>query len=171
MHCRIIHAGVAHTLAQIREEYWIPQVRAEVRRVLFQCLLCLRLEGPSFRLPSMPPWPRERVSRSDPFQFVGLDYLGLINVKYESDLKKIWIWLFTCLSIRAMHLEWTLDLSASQFLNCLRRFVSRRGKPDVIISDNAPQFKLVRTVVDIEWRKVFKDNGNLLSLMVSDPRH
>ena len=58
---------------------------------------------------------------------------------------------------KAIHLKWVLDLSASQFLNCLRRFVSRWGKPDVIISDNAPQFKLVCTVVDREWRKVLKD--------------
>ena len=35
--------------------------------------------------PIYAPWPRERVSRSYPFQFVGLDYLGPINVKYESD--------------------------------------------------------------------------------------
>ena len=60
-----------------------------------------------------------------------------------------------CLSIRALHLEWVLDLSASQFLNCLRRFVSHRNKPDVIISDNALQYRLVLTVVDREWRKVF----------------
>ena len=54
-------------------------------------------------------------------------------------------------------MEWVLDLSASQFLNCLRRFVSRGGKRDVIISDNAPQYKPVCTVVDREWRKVLKD--------------
>ena len=115
------------------------------------------LKRPSFRLPCMPPWPKERVSRSDHFQFVGLDYLGPVNVKCESQLKKTWICLFICLSIRAIHLEWVLDLSASQFLNCLRRFVSHRGKPDVIFSDNASQFKLVCTVVDREWRKVLKD--------------
>ena len=49
VHCRLIHAGVSHTLTQIiKREYWIPQGRAEVRRVLFQCLLCRRLEGLSF---------------------------------------------------------------------------------------------------------------------------
>ena len=30
----LIYAGVAHALAQIREEYWIPQGRAEVRKAL-----------------------------------------------------------------------------------------------------------------------------------------
>ena len=53
----------------------------------------------------MPPWPRERVSRSEPFQFIGLDYLGPINVKEGESIEKMWVCLFTCLSIRAVHLE------------------------------------------------------------------
>ena len=143
VHVCLIHSGMAHTLAQIREEYWIPQGRTEVRKVLSKCLICRRYEGSSFQLPRMPPWPRKRVSRSDPFQFVGLDYLGPINVREGSEeLKKTWVCLFTCLTVRAIHLEWITDLTAVQFLSCLRRFVSRRGRPELIISDNAPQFKL-----------------------------
>ena len=161
VHERLIHAGIAHTLAQIREEYWIPQGRVEVRSVLTRCLICRRHEGPSFHLPHMPPWPRERVSQSDPFRFVGLDYLGPVYVKAHDDFNKIWICLFTCLSVRAIHLEWVMDLTAAQFLNCLRRFISRRGKPDLIISDNAPQFKLTNTVLNQQWRKVFVDKDVL----------
>ena len=56
----------------------------------------------------MPPWPRKRVSQSDPIQFVGLDYLGPVYVKAHDDLNKIWICLFTCLSVRAIHLEWVM---------------------------------------------------------------
>ena len=44
--------------------YWIPQGRAEVRCVLSQCVVCKRYGGPSFSLPNLPPWPRERVSKS-----------------------------------------------------------------------------------------------------------
>ena len=134
-----MYAEIAHTLAQIHEEYWIPQGCVEVRRVLSQCLICCRLDGPSFQLPRMPPWSRERVSQSHLFQFVGLGYLGTVYVKVNSrasfrgweplshfldeglhsDLHKIWIRLFTCLSVRAMHLEWEMNLTATQFLNCL----------------------------------------------------
>ena len=77
------------------------------------------LKGPSFRLPSMPPWPRERVSRYSPFQFAGLDYMGPMYMKYESELRKTWVCLFTCFSVRAIHLEWVLDLTAIQFLDFL----------------------------------------------------
>ena len=161
VHQRLIHAGVAHTLSQIREEYWIPQGRVQVKSVISKCLICRRHEGPSFCLPNMPPWPQERMSKCDPFQFIGLDYLGPLYVKQGTELKKLWVCLFTCLTIRAIHLEWVLDLTANQFLNCLRRFVSRRGRPDSIISDNAPQFKLTKTTLDKQWRQVFKDKGVL----------
>ena len=130
VHERLMHAGIAHTLAQIREEYGIPQGRVEVRKVLSQCLICGRHDGPS---------------------------LEPAYVKVHSDLHKIWICLFTCSSVRTIHLEWVMDLTAIQFSNCLRRFISRRGKPDSIISDNAPQFKLTSTALSKQWRNVFVD--------------
>ena len=42
---------------------------------------------------------------NDPFQYTGLDYLGSLYVKYGVELKKAWVCLFTCLTIRAIHLE------------------------------------------------------------------
>ena len=44
----------------------------------------------------MPPWPRERVSQSHPFQFVGLDYLGRVYVKVNNGLDKFG---YVCLHI------------------------------------------------------------------------
>ena len=114
----------------------------------------------------MPPWPHERVSESHPIQFVGLHYLGSVYVKANNGLDKIWICLFTCLSVRAIHLEWVMDLTATQFLNCLRRIVSRRGNPDSIISDNAPQFKLTSTALSKQWRNVFIDKKVLSYIAV-----
>ena len=49
-------------------------------------------------------------------------------------------------------------LSAPLFLDCLKRFIARRGKPKLIISDNAPIFRLVKTTLDMEWNKTFKSN-------------
>jgi len=88
----------------------------------------------------MPPWPRERVSRSAPFQYVGLDYLAPIYVKESGVTQKLCICLFTCRVTRAVHLGLVKGLSAEQFLDCLRRYITRRSKPEIIISDNAPQF-------------------------------
>ena len=107
----------------------------------------------------MPPWPKERVARSAPFEYTGLDYLGPFFVKERTTLLKMWICLLTCLSTRAIHLEWAHGLSADQFLNCLRRFVARRGCPQLLISDNAPQFKLVKTVLDDQLTATIHDEA------------
>ena len=79
-------------------------------------------------------------------------------------MTKMWICLFTCLAIRAVHLEWVRSLSAEHFLLCLRRFIARRGRPELIISDNAAQFKLVKTVIDEQWRELPLDE-NLVSYL------
>ena len=46
VHGRLIHAGVSHTLSCLRQEFWLPKGRAEVRRVLLQCVICKRYNGP-----------------------------------------------------------------------------------------------------------------------------
>ena len=61
-HKRVMHAGVSQTLLQTRMEYWIPQGRLQVKKVLKQCLTCQRVEGGAFKMPKMPPWPKERVT-------------------------------------------------------------------------------------------------------------
>ena len=144
IHRRLVYAGVSHILSQVRQKYWIPQGRASVKHVIANCIICKCHNGPSFCLPNMPPWPWQRVSRSSPFQYVGLDYLGPIWVKEGGSLEKMWICLFTCLAIRAIHLELVRGLSAQQFLHCLRRYISKRGRPEIIISDNAPNLNWLR---------------------------
>ena len=86
---------------------------------------------------------------------MGLDYLGPVYVKAHCGLDKVWICLFTCLSVRAIHLEWVMDLTAVQFLNCLWRFISQRGKTDSIILDNALQLKLTSAALSKQWRNFF----------------
>ena len=78
-------------------------------------------------------------------------------VKEGSEVVKTWICLFTCLAIRAIHLEWVKNLTPDQFVSCLRRFIARRGKPQLIISDNAPQFKVVKTAIDRQWKQLMLD--------------
>ena len=116
VHERLIHGSISHSLSSLRQEYWVPQERAEVRACLSCYLICLCHEGPLFSLTRMPPWLRQRVSESLPFLFVGLDYLGPVFVKEDA---KMWIFLFTCLGICALHLEWVRSLSAEHFLLCL----------------------------------------------------
>ena len=108
---------------------------------------CRRWNAKPFQLPPFPPYPKDRVRRTYVFQSVGLDYMGPVVVKADQQKVKRWICLFTCLSTRAVHLEVVEDLSSASFLHVLRRFISRRGKPQKMLSDNASQFGTVAAVI------------------------
>ena len=45
------------------------------------------------------------------------------------------------------------DLTTEKFLMTLRRFIARHGTRKEIISDNAAQFKLSKSIVYIVWEK------------------
>ena len=53
---------------------------------------------------------------------------------------KVYICIFVCMSIKAVHLEVVTDLSSDGFLAALRRFAARRGLPEHIYSDNGTNF-------------------------------
>ena len=158
-HRKLFHSGVSHTLSQVRHAYWIPQGRATVKRALKTCGPCKRHDTGPYTMPPMAPLPEFRLRRSNPFTYTGLDYLGPLYVRGETAdaTVKVWLCLFACLSTRAVTLEVILDMSAAQFLLCLRRFISQKGKPLRIISDNAPQFKLVNRVINESWNSVTAD--------------
>ena len=98
-----------------------------------------------------------KVYESPAFTNTGLDYFGPLYVKNGIVRSKAWTGIFTCITVRSIHLELVEDMTAAQFLACLRRFVARRGKSDKIISDNAPQFKVTKNAIDFAWENVVGD--------------
>ncbi|CAD5216422.1 unnamed protein product [Bursaphelenchus okinawaensis] len=75
----------------------------------------------------------------------GLDFASpfILKGSKEGDEKKVYILLFTCLVTRMIHLELTEDITSKNALNALIRFVNRRTKPKVLLSDNGTQLKAV----------------------------
>lgn len=105
-------------------------------------------------MPSIPPLPKGRVRSARPFSRTGLDCLGPMFIKMGEALKKCWVCLFTCLVTRAVHLELVQDMTTGEFLLALRRFISQRGTPIEITSDNALQFKAASATLDLIWKNV-----------------
>ncbi|XP_063634857.1 uncharacterized protein LOC134805492 [Cydia splendana] len=141
-HQKYYHVGAPHILSIIRQKYWIPQGRAKVQRIIRKCQQCIKHGGGPYKLPPTPALPAERANYSAPFTYTGIDYFGPIFVTEDGHMRKRWICLYTCLAVRAIHMEVVKDLTAEECLLAMRRFISTRGKPELIVSDNALQFKL-----------------------------
>jgi len=105
IHNEIKHFGVNHTLCEVRQNYWLLRGRSEVKRILRACGICRRYSATPYSLTNMPPLPKERVCKSRPLQFIGLDYMGPLNIILRNEVVKVWICLFTCCVTRGIHLE------------------------------------------------------------------
>ena len=145
-HNRSHHSGIRDTLNSVRGMYWIIRGREAVKKVIRKCIVCLRAEGKPYPTPHMPDLPEERVNDGPPFINTGVDFAGPLYVWKERQVGKqvkAYICLFTCAATRAV----TFDLSAEMFLLAFRRFTSRRGTPNLMISDNAKVFKAASAVI------------------------
>ena len=134
------HSGLEYTLSLIRQKYWIIGGRSNVRKVANECFSCRRRQAPAMQQ-KMSDLPEDRVVPCErPFTYVGVDCFGPIVVRRgRSNVKRYGV-IFTCLSIRAIHVEVAHSLDTESFVNALRRFVSRRGTPVEIRSDNGGNF-------------------------------
>ena len=130
------HSDIEHTLSLRRQKYWITQARASVRRFLSSYFDYRRRRAPlsQQKMASLSP---DRVNPSEPpFSCVGVDCFGPLEVHHGRSLVKQYGVLFTCLSIRAIHIEVVHSLDMDSFINALRRFMAQRGQPLQMRSDN-----------------------------------
>ena len=81
---------------------------------------------------------------------MGTDYAGPLFIKDPVDISKnlkAYILIFVCATTRNIHLELLNNMETEVFLQGLRRFVSRRGTPSLLVSDNAQTFKSAKQVL------------------------
>jgi hypothetical protein len=143
-HLRQLHAGPQATLAAIRESYWLLGGRNTIRRILHNCVLCRRASPITYE-EIMGNLPDARVNLIRPFRDCGVDYAGPISIREGKGRGKrsikAYVCLFICLATKAIHLELVTDCTSSSFIGAFKRFMSRRGKPSRMYSDNATTFK------------------------------
>jgi len=153
------HCGTQLLLGILRMRYWLPQGRRVVRETLksthYGCLICRKFNLQSYANKRFDLLPKERVNMARPFSMVGVDYFGPLNIKIQNQQNKVYGALFTCMVIRAIHLEMSYDLSGTSFLQAYRKFIARRGIPAVIYSDNATNFqygaKMIKKLSKETW--------------------
>ncbi|CAK1597480.1 unnamed protein product [Parnassius mnemosyne] len=98
---------------------------------------------------------RSQSATSTTIYTVVLDYAGpfLLKDRHGHGYKtyKSYIAIFICSSTKAVHIELVTGLETHSFLSAFRRFIARRGKPRVVVSDNGTTFR----GADRELRKLY----------------
>ena len=166
------HCGPEQTRNILMEYYWILRCRTVVKQTIIHCLPCRRMIQ-DVSIPKMADLPQERLPKNNQFVFetTGLDFIGLFPVKNNGKLSSRYVLLFTCLVVRAVHLEVSNDLSTDSTINCIRRFVSRRGKPNKFISDGGKSFvgsnnSLQSSIANLKASKSFAAKLHLMNVEI-----
>ena len=88
--------------------------------------------------------PSVRITEARPLLNVGVDYWGPFFIKQKKNRNqgsvKVYVAVFVCLAVEAVHLELVSDLTTEAFIAALKRFIARRGKCANIYSDNGTNF-------------------------------
>ena len=134
------HSGREYVISLAREKFWIVNASSVVRKVLSKCFSCRRRQGP-FCEQKMADLPVDRVTPGQPpFTSVGIDCFGPLQVRRGRSLVKRYGVIFTCLAMRAVHIEVAHSMETDSFLMALKRFIARRGQVKDIRSKNGTNF-------------------------------
>ncbi|XP_077982843.1 uncharacterized protein LOC144437710 [Glandiceps talaboti] len=130
------HMGSNITLTKLRERYWIPKASVKIRSIIAKCVVCKRYRA-KLMTQKMADLPEQRLIIGEPpFSQSGVDYFGPFEIKRGRSTVKRYGVLFTCFSIRAVHIEVAHSLNTDSCINAIRRFAARRGPVRKLRSDN-----------------------------------
>jgi len=168
VHRECKHLGVPTTLVNVRKRgFWIPKGRQVVKTVLSKCVICKKINSYPFKYPKTNDYVGDKVNFVHFFEHTGIDYTGHVFVKHGDKLSKMYILVFTCLNIRAIHLELLPDMSCANFLLSFIRFCNIYRTPSAVYSDNASTFLQAMGIIS----ESYSDNEFCDYLVRNNIRH
>nr|CAA09069.1 polyprotein [Drosophila melanogaster] len=159
-HRTTLHGGNQLMVRLIRSKYWIPRIKNLMKAVVNSCKVCV-IHKRRLQSQLMGVLPKERASFSRPFT-VSAWITPVRDIKNYTGracvITKGYVLVFVCFSTKAIHLEPTSDLTTEKFLAAFSRFVSRRGCPRQVQSDNGKTFVGAATLLSRDFLQAVKES-------------
>ena len=142
-----LQGGVSLTMTNVREKFWVPQLQN--LQTVKNCSGYKRFQAVALKNPPTASVPSKRTEGATPFNVTDVDFAG--PVKYRSKRKKerkAYVVLYSSRIIRGVFLELLPILETNDFIQSLKLFIARRGRPSKAYSDNGKTF-----VAAAKWLK------------------
>ena len=132
------HVGVQQQTHSIHLNYWVLQCKTVMKKISNRCYECRRQRQLNSQ-PQMSDLPSYRFSvKPVAFKETGVDFIGPFEIYSQiNTVMKAYCCLFTCLTIRAVHIEVTRNLQKETCIIAFQRFFNRPRIPERIHSENA----------------------------------
>ena len=142
-HLQLGHCGPSALLSHAGNLYHVVGARRLSREVCSKCVTC-RAAAAKATPQLIGQLPPERVDPDYVFFHTGIDFAGPFQIKQGNTRKpvilKAHLAIFICFCTKVVHLELVSDMTTNAFIAALDRFVTRRGLPLHLYSDNGPNF-------------------------------
>ncbi|XP_063534930.1 uncharacterized protein LOC134744912 [Cydia strobilella] len=140
-HEKAAHDQQETVVNDLKQKYWIVKLRSTVKFVASRCMIC-KLRKAKPEVPRMGDLPAARMAHHQrPFTYSGCDLFGPIEVTVGRHRENRYGVLFTCLTVRAVHIEIVHSLTTDSMIMALRRMAARRGWPRYLYSDNGTNLR------------------------------
>lgn len=140
-HEKAAHGNQESVVNHLKQRYWLIKLRPTVKYVAARCMLC-RIKKAKPEVPRMGDLPEARMAHHQrPFTHCGTDLFGPMYVAVGRRQEKRYGVIFTCLTVRAVHLEIVHSITTDSMIMALRRMAARRGWPRHLMSDNGTNLR------------------------------
>ena len=175
LHCSMSHAGTYTLLAELRGQYYIPNIFTVVKSSLKSCAYCTRMHGRTIKLNQSPYRSFRSEPPAIPFRHIMIDHFGPYKIKIHSKVQKVWILCITCLWSRSINLKISYDMSLKEFLRNLQLHILEYGMAEYIYSDSGVAMKSGGNVImdffkGHEAKKFFDDHGMMPPEFIQYPK-
>lgn len=140
-HEKFLHQFQETVVNEVRQKYWIPQLRVAIKSIKKNCQECKNSSAHPIP-PQMSKLPAGRLEGfTGCFHHCGIDLFGPIFVTVKRSREKRWGVVFTCLVVRAVYIDLVPDLTADSLILSIRSCNARRGPIRHIYSDCGTNMK------------------------------
>ena len=131
--------GTEHIRNLVQKKNWVLGIRNVLRSIKNKSVTCRKGRAQTIA-PGMADILEERLNATSAFTIVGVDYSGSFTVNLWQRNEKRRCGLFTCITVKGVHIEVAPKLVVDSCLKAISRFTARRGKPSKKIGDNRTKF-------------------------------
>ena len=81
-HARQLHSDINSTLTALRQRFWFPTGRYQVKKIADKCVVCKKVNDFTYRAPDAPPLTISRLQEFQPFAV--LEWISLVYCASET---------------------------------------------------------------------------------------
>jgi hypothetical protein len=161
------HMLVNNVESQLKSRFFIQHCRSTIKTIIKKCCaFCIRHNAKPM-IPLMGDIPSIRLGYFKvPFRYAMADIAGPVLVRLTRNVRaKRYIFVYTCLTTRAIHLELIEGLDSNSTLLALQSAISMRGAPERIVTDNGTNFVGADRRMKEEterWNRILEAKGKIL---------